>query len=100
LLPGKLKLFSHAHYFDFRTNKTHNYSDVNIEKTPDGLHWHVYGKKYSLFAKSYSSHPFTFKGLGRFKYLEYFAEAIDLTVAGKGRGKGAGILEDAVGFVV
>ncbi|MEK6954833.1 MAG: hypothetical protein AABX01_07515 [Candidatus Micrarchaeota archaeon] len=100
ILPGKLKLFTHAHYFDYHTNKTHNYPDVNIEKTPDGLHWHVFGDKYSLYAKSYSSHPFTFKGHGEFKYLEYFAEAVDLMVNGKVRGKGAGILEDAVGFVV
>ncbi len=100
LIPGKFRLFSNAHYFDFKANRTLRFKDLKIEKTPDGGRWHVYGKNYSLFAKAYSSHPFTMRGFGEFKYLEFLSEAVDFSVKGRDRGKGFGFLEDAFGFVV
>jgi hypothetical protein len=99
-LPTKVKLFTNIHFFDYKTGKTTYFKDVNIEKTTDDARWHIYGKDYSLFAKVYSSHPFTFRGLGKFTYMEYFSEALDLTINGKEHGKGSGIIEDAYGFVV
>ncbi|MFH0972231.1 MAG: hypothetical protein V1835_06750 [Candidatus Micrarchaeota archaeon] len=100
LLPGKFRLFSNAHYFDFKANRTMQFKDLNIEKTPAGDRWHIYGKDYTLFAKSYSSHPFIMRRFGEFKYLEYLAEAVDFSVHGRDKGIGYGFLEDAFGFVV
>ena len=99
-LPAKIKLFTNVHYYDYRAGKMSYFKDLNIEKSPDSTHWHIYGKDYSLFAKAYSSHPFTFKGIGKFTYLEYFSEALDLTIKGRNCGKGTGIIEDAYGFVI
>ncbi|MFH1442688.1 MAG: hypothetical protein ABIG96_01520 [Candidatus Micrarchaeota archaeon] len=100
IIPAKIKLWTQAKYVDMKNGRTLQFPDFNIEKTKDGSRWHIFGKEYSLFAKAYSSHPFTFRGFGKFKYLEYFAETVDFTIRGKERGKGTGIIEDAFGFVV
>lgn len=99
-IPAKIKLFTNVHYYDYKSGKMSYFKDITIEKSADSLHWHIFGKDYSLLAKAYSSHPFTFKGIGKFTYLEYFSEALDLTIKGKSQGKGKGIIEDAYGFVV
>ncbi len=100
LIPGKFKLFSQAHYFDYERNKTYYFKQANVRKSSKNNYWQISGKEYSILSKCYSSHPFSFKGIGEFNYLEYFAETANCTINGKPRGKAVGILEDAFGFVI
>lgn len=85
-------------YYHAPSKKSFELHDLRIKRLAGGR-WILEGEGFNALLKSYAFEPFEFKGIGGFRYDEYFVECLDLHCKGKDNSGGAGIFEDAYGLM-
>ncbi len=88
-----------GNYYHAPSGKSFALKDLRFRRLP-GDRWLLEGDEFSALFKSYAFEPFEFKGVGGFRYDEYFVECLDLHYKGKENAGGAGIIEDAYGLMI